>query len=397
MRLGQSVFGVAQLLTALVLLAALALLTVPALPAAQPDAARAEANLRELKERIERIQRQVRSDDLEKNRLARDLREAEQSVARAQGELGKVRSERSERGAERDRLMAERAEREAERDRTQGELAAQLRAAYMMGRNEPLKLLLNQRSPAQFGRNLAYYGYLGRDRAVKINLITDNISKIDELARQIEEEEQELARLETQRKARVQELDKARKQRGQVLTRLETESRDKRAELKRLQQRREKEEKLLADLRRAAEATPFDPNDAFAKLRGKLSWPVAGKVETGFGSTIAGGLHSNGIEIAADRGANVRAVHEGRVLYADWLSGRGLLIILDHGNGYMSLYGHNEQLFKQVGATVQAGEAIATAGDSGGRAQPGLYFEIRRSGKPVDPRGWFKTASPPAN
>jgi murein hydrolase activator len=366
-----------------------------ALPAAQPDRARAEANLRSLKERIERIQRQVQDDASEKDRLTRDLRAAEQSVSKAQGELGKVRSKRTETSAERARLQDERTQRMAERDRTQGDLASQLRSAYMMGRNEPLKMLLNQRSPAQFQRNLTYYGYFGRDRAKKITLITQNIADIDELARQIEQQDSQLAQLEVQRQRRVQELDKARKSRGRVLASLEVESRNRGAQLKRLQQQQQQLEKLVADLRRATEATPFDPNDPFAKLRGRLSWPVAGRVETGYGDTVAGNLRSNGIEIAADRGATVRAVHEGRVIFADWLSGRGLLIILDHGNGYLSLYGHNEQLFKQAGATVQAGEAIATAGDSGGRARPGLYFEIRRAGKPVNPSGWFKSSAPP--
>jgi septal ring factor EnvC (AmiA/AmiB activator) len=152
---------------------------------------------------------------------------------------------------------------------------------------------------------------------------------------------------------------------------------------------------LVRDLSRAIEAAPYDSNDAFAKLRGKLAWPVSGHVETGFGDTIAGGLKSNGIVIAADRGSPVIAVNEGRVVYADWLPGRGLLIIVDHGNGYLSLYGHNEQLFKQAGATVKAGETIAAAGDTGGRSQSGLYFEIRRAGKPVDPRPWFRTGAPP--
>jgi murein hydrolase activator len=366
-----------------------------ALPAAQPDRARTEANLRSLQERIERIQRQVQDDAAAKDRLTRDLRSAEQSVSRAQGELGKVRSRRSETGAERARLQQERARRLAERDRTQADLAAQLRSAYMMGRNEPLKMLLNQRSPASFQRNSTYYGYFGRDRARKINVITENIAQIDELARQIEEQDSQLAQLEAERQRRVQELDKARRQRGQVLSSLQVQSRNRGAQLKRLQQQQQQLEKLLADLRRATEATPFDPNDPFGKLRGRLSWPVAGKVESGYGETLAGGLRSNGIQIAADRGATVRAVHEGRVIFADWLSGRGLLIILDHGNGYLSLYGHNEQLFKQAGATVQAGDAIATAGDSGGRATPGLYFEIRRAGKPVNPSGWFKSSAPP--
>ena len=365
------------------------------LPAAQPDRARAEANLRSLKERIERIQRQVREDAAEKDRLTRDLRAAEQSVSRAQGELGKVRSQRSETSAERAKLQAQRTERMAERDRTQGDLAAQLRSAYMMGRSEPLKMLLNQRSPAQFQRNLTYYGYFGRDRASKINLITQNIAQIDELARQIEEQDNQLAQLEDQRRKRVQELDKARRSRGQVLASLQAESRNRGAQLKRLQQQQQQLENLLAELRRATESAPFDPDDPFGQLRGRLSWPVAGRVETAYGASLAGGLRSNGIEIAADRGATVRAVHQGRVIFADWLSGRGLLIILDHGNGYLSLYGHNEQLFKQAGATVEAGDAIASAGDSGGRARPGLYFEIRRAGKPVNPSGWFKSPAPP--
>jgi septal ring factor EnvC (AmiA/AmiB activator) len=371
------------------------LLVALALPAAQPDRARTEANLRTLKERIERIQRQQQQDAAQKDRLTRDLGAAERAVARAQAELTKVRAQRTETSAERDRLMEERAERVAQRDRTQADLAAQLRAAYMMGRSEPLKLLLNQRNPAQFQRNLTYYGYFGRDRAAKIEVITRNIAQIDELAAKIEQEDRELAQLEVERQKKAQDLDNARKQRGRALANLEAASRSRGAQLKRLQQQQQQLEKLLADLRRATEATPFDPNDPFGKLRGRLSWPVAGRLETTYGETVAGGFRSNGIEIATDRGANVRAVHEGRVIYADWLSGRGLLIILDHGNGYLSLYGHNEQLFKQAGATVRAGDVIAAAGDSGGRSKPGLYFEIRRDGKPVNPSGWFKSQAPP--
>lgn len=370
-------------------------LTGTVVTAAQPDRAKEEARLQDLKERKARIQRQLQSDAVQKDRLTRELRDAEQSVAQAQRELGKVRSRRSERSEARERLEAERAQREAERARTQADLGAQLRAAYMMGRNEPLKLLLNQRSPAQFGRNLAYYGYLGRERADKINLITTNIATIDELTAKIAEEDRELAELEGQNRERVAELDKARQQRGRVLTKLNAESRNRGASLKRLEQQEAQQERLIAEMRRATESMSFDPKDAFAKLRGRLSWPVAGKVQVSFGDRIAGVMASKGIEINADRGANVRAVHEGRVVYADWSPGRGLLIILDHGNDYLSVYGHNEQLFKEEGATVKAGDVIAAAGDTGGRSEPGLYFEIRRGGKPVDPRGWFKSPAPP--
>jgi murein hydrolase activator len=364
-------------------------------PAAQQDRQRTEANLRALTERIERVQRQVQQDAVEKDRLNKDLREAEQSVARAQGDLAQLRAQRAERNASRQRLVADRAARQAERDRTESDLNAQLRAAYLMGRNEPLKLLLNQRNPAQVRRNFTYYGYFGRLRAGQISSITENIARIDELTAEIDAEDAELARLEGRQKAKVTDLETARRQRGRVLASLEREARSRSASLTRLQEQRGQLERLLKELSRATEATPFDPNDPFAKLRGKLAWPVAGRVDVSFGETIAGGLRSNGIEIDADRGTSVRAVHEGRVVYADWLPGRGLLMILDHGNGYLSLYGHNEQLFKQAGARVAAGEAIATAGDSGGRKRPGLYFEIRRGGKPVDPRGWFRSGAPP--
>lgn len=377
-------------------LAGLVLLGVAlGLPAAQSERGRTEAELRALTERIERVQRQVQQDAVEKNRLNRDLREAERSVARVRGSLSELRARRAERTAAREQLVADRAGREAEKRRAEDDLAAQLRAAYFMGRNEPLKLLLNQQSPATFQRNLAWYSYFGRSRAQQIAKIKDNIAKIDELTAQIDAEDAELARLEDEQRRRVGELESARQQRGRVLASLEAESRNRTAQLTRLRNEQQQLERLLRDLSRVTEAAPYDPNAPFGRTQGRLAWPVAGRIGVNFGQTLAGGLKSNGIEIDADRGAQVRAVHEGRVVYADWLPGRGLLIILEHGNGYLSLYGHADQLFKQVRSTVRAGEVIATAGDSGGRKSPGLYFEIRRDGKPVDPRGWFRTAAPP--
>ena len=377
------------------LLATLAAGGVPAF-GAQDTRQRTEADLKAINSRIERIRQQVERDSVEKNRLNRDLRAAEKSVASARSDLAAVQQARAERNAERARLAAERRKREQERDRTHESLSAQLRAAYLMGRNEPLKLLLNQRSPAQFGRNLAYYGYFGRLRANQIASINDNIAQIDELDAKIEAEDLELAKLEQERKMGLEELDTARRQRGRVLASLEQESRSRAASLKRLETQQAQLEQLLKDLNRAlANSGPVDPNDPFGKLRGKLSWPVAGKLTAGFGDTRAGAVRWNGLMIAADRGSPVKAVHAGRVVYADWLPGMGLLIIVDHGNGYLSLYGHNETLFKQAGATVEAGETISAAGDSGGRSQSGLYFEIRRAGKPVDPRPWFRTSSPP--
>jgi septal ring factor EnvC (AmiA/AmiB activator) len=189
-------------------------------------------------------------------------------------------------------------------------------------------------------------------------------------------------------------MEQARSQRSVVLANLQVQSVSRTESLERLRNQQGALEKLLKELRRAIEKFPIDSNDAFARLRGKLAWPVNGKVVARFGETRAGGVKWDGVLVATERGAPVRAVYQGRVIYADWLPGLGLLTIVDHGDGYMSLYGHNERLYKSVGEQVGAGDAIAEAGDSGGTARPELYFEIRKAGHPVDPRQWFKAAEP---
>jgi septal ring factor EnvC (AmiA/AmiB activator) len=359
-----------------------------------PDRHRTEADLKAIASQIQRVQEQVRQDAVARDRLSRDLRESEESVSSARGELARLRAERAERAATRAQLEADRHARQAALVRTQDSLAAQIRAAYILGRSEPLKLLLNQKDPAQAGRNFVYYGYFGRMRASQIHAINENIAKIDELQTKIDDEDAHLARLESAQKDQVGQLEQARQRRGKVLASLEQESKNRSEALARLQRQQAALEKLLKDLRRALEKFPVDANDAFARLRGELAWPVDGRLVAHFGETRAGGVKWNGVLIAAERGTPVRAIYHGRVAYADWLPGLGLLMIIDHGNGYLSLYGHNERLFKAAGAQVRAGDTIAGVGDSGGRSQDELYFEIRRAGKPIDPRPWFKSANP---
>ena len=359
-----------------------------------PDRRRTESDLKAIASQIQRVQEQVRRDAVERDRLSRDLRESEESVSGARGELARLRAERADRAAERARIETERRTRQAALTRAQDSLTAQIRAAYILGRNEPLKLLLNQKDPAQAGRNFAYYGYFGRMRASQIRAINENIARIDELQTKLDQEDAELAKLELAQKTQVGQLEQARQRRGKVLASLEQESRNRSEALARLQRQQAGLEKLLKDLNRALEKFPVDANDAFAKLRGELAWPVEGKLVARFGETRAGGVKWNGVLIAAERGTPVRAVYHGRVAYADWLPGLGLLMIIDHGNGYLSLYGHNERLYRAAGAQVRAGDTIAGVGDSGGRSQDELYFEIRRGGKPVDPRPWFKSSSP---
>ncbi len=200
--------------------------------------------------------------------------------------------------------------------------------------------------------------------------------------------------LVTARRTRLAELEQARTKRSQVLASIEAQTQTKTENLARLRAQQAGLEKLLRELRAAMARAPMEGGEAFARLRGRLAWPAAGRVVARFGESRAGALKWDGVLLATERGAPVHAVAPGRVIYADWLPGLGLLAIVDHGEGYMSLYGHNERLYKAVGDRVATGDELAASGDTGGSSRPELYFEIRKAGKPVDPRPWFRGPQP---
>jgi len=379
-------------------LASLVLCGLPGatVPAAQTgaDARKTEAELQSVKSEIERVTRQVGAEQIEKDKLSKELRSAEISVGKAREGLDDVRRGRAERASKRAQLASQKRAREAALAQNRGALAGQLRAAYLIGREEPLKLLLNQKDPERAGRMFVYYSYFGRARADQIHDIENDVQAIAELDEQVQAEDAKLAELEKQQRADLMELEQAREKRSGVLASLTAESNSHAQSLERLKSQQTGLEKLLRELRRAMEKFPIDNNDAFARLRGKLTWPVGGKLIARFGESRAGGVKWDGVLVATERGAPVRAVYGGRVIYADWLPGLGLLTIIDHGEGYMSLYGHNERLYKTVGERVNAGDTVGSAGDSGGSNRPELYFEIRKAGKAVDPRPWFRSGEP---
>jgi septal ring factor EnvC (AmiA/AmiB activator) len=379
-------------LSATVLAALLALAPSPA-PAAQ-DAKKTEAELKALRSEIEKVASQVKSDKAAKDRLARELRIAEMSVSEVRRSLDDLREQRAEHARKRAALAEDKRRRQSDLARERESLAGQLRAAYLIGSEEPLKLLLNQKDPSRAGRMFAYYSYFGRARAEQIDRINANLAQLDQLDQGIAAADERLAAVEAERKAELGKLDTARTQRGRVLASLQVEAKERAQSLERMKREQGALEKLLRELKRAIQRFPPDTNTEFGRLRGKLAWPVEGRLVARFGETRGGSVKWDGVVVAAERGAPVRAVHSGRVVYADWLPGLGLLTIVDHGDGYLSLYGHNDRLFKAAGERVAAGEPIAAAGDSGGRARPELYFEIRKGGKPVDPRPWFKADKP---
>jgi septal ring factor EnvC (AmiA/AmiB activator) len=392
----------------LVLLAALALLGQPAGPAMaakQPTPAQKEAELKRLNQRIDKVRKSVNADVAKRDKLSVQLREAELGVAEARKSLEEIRAQRIAAEARLRELEQQRAQRERELDGERAALAGELRTAYVNGREEQLKLLLNQEDPADFGRMLAYYGYFGRARAERIRGIQEKLEHLALLREKIAAETSRLAELERDREQKVAALASSRQQREAAVKAIDRQIKTRGGELKRMQSQARSLENLIAELRKAIEkaekagagARPSSGQRGVAKqapfepLRGKLPWPVEdGKVIARFGQARAGGsLRWQGMLIGTDRGARVRAPFAGRVVYGDWLPGMGLMLVLDHGGGYMSLYGHNEELFRKVGDSVAAGDVIGSVGDSGGHNQPALYFEVRRGRTPVDPQTWL--------
>jgi murein hydrolase activator len=356
------------------------------------DARQAREQLQALRDQITRIARQVSRGQAERDRLTRQLRATEESVGEAQAALDGLRQQRQAGANQRAQLEAQKRQLEADLSGNRSTLAGQMRAAYLIGREEPLKLLLNQGDPARAGRMFVYYSYFGRARALKIQAIEADLQRIGQLDGQLQAQDAKLAGLQQAQQAQVSALQQARSQRMQVLASISAQTQNRAARLARLRHQRSDLESLLAQLRQATASLPSeDPGHSpFARLRGRLPRPVAGTIIEGYGQVRAGGLKWQGDLFATQREAPVRAVSRGRVVYADWLAGLGLLIIIDHGDGYMSLYGHNDRLYESVGQQVAAGQIIAQAGDSGGSARPELYFEIRREGEPLDPRLWLR-------
>lgn len=366
----------------------LALVSLPALPASDP-----EKELREVRQRIEELQRNMRQDTDRRDKLSGQLRDAEANVRSARAQLDDVRKRIAESDARLAAISADRKKGEAALAEQRDVLAAELRTAYVGGREEQFKLLLSQEDPAALGRMLVYYSYFGRARAGKIAEIEDLVRQLDEAAAAEAAEHERLDALEAEGRERLSAVDAARGERSRALKAMNAQIRSRNDSIAKLKREAAALEKLVADLRRAMSDLPPTGGQAFASVRGKLNWPVAGRLTARFGQSRGGGLTWNGVMIDAARGSAVKAIYDGRVAYADWLPGMGLLIIVDHG-GYMSLYAHNEQLNKAAGDRVRAGEQIATVGDSGGRAQPGLYLEIRKGAKPVNPTPWFRRSSP---
>jgi septal ring factor EnvC (AmiA/AmiB activator) len=378
---------------ALLFAAALGLGLPPmALAAKQPTPAQKEAELKAVNSRIEKVRKAVNEDVERRDKLSTQLRDAELGVQAARRKLDDIRAQGLAIEARLRELQQEEAGLEKDLAAERGALEGELRAAYVNGREEQLKLLLNQQDPATFGRMLRYYGYFGRARAERIAGISDKLEHLALVREKIAAERDRLASLEADQEQQVLALRSAQEGRTRAVAAIERDIKTQSGQLQRLQSQAQALEKLIADLRKALENVPVAKQAPFEPLRGRLPWPVQqGRVLARFGQPRAGGsMRWQGMLIGTDRGARVRAPFAGRVVYSDWLPGMGLMVVLDHGGGYLSLYGHNEEIFRKVGDTISAGDVIGAVGDTGGNSEPALYFEVRRGRQPVDPEIWLQ-------
>ncbi|HEX7114339.1 MAG TPA: peptidoglycan DD-metalloendopeptidase family protein [Steroidobacter sp.] len=349
-----------------------------------------EAELQRVRSRIESVRKAIHAEAQRRDALAGQLKAADLKIQSARARLAEVRERRMASQAKLRDLESERADTQRKIDAQRATLAAEMKVAYMNGRQERLKLLLNQGDPARLGRMLAYYGYFGRARAARITAISDHLAHLELLSERIAAETERLKQLEEQSARELEALAQARGERAQTLAQIQAKLKTRAAELQKLQADARSLERLIDELRRAAEAFPELGEQPFARLKGKLPWPVKGSVLARFGQLRAGGpLKWQGIVIGAERGTQVRAPYHGRVIYADWLPGLGLLVVLDHGDGYMTLYGHNEQLYRRVGDRVAPGDPLGVVGDASGVGRPGLYLEIRKGKQPLNPLEWL--------
>ena len=409
-------------------------------PAFADERAQTQQQLDATRQDIAELKKMLGQLQQEKSGVQKDLRSTETDIGKLEKQVEALQQELKKTQGELERLDHEKKKLQSARVEQQRLIAIQARSAYQNGREEYLKLLLNQQNPEKFARTLTYYDYLSQARLEQLRSFNETLRQLANVEQDISLQQAQLLAQQGNLDAQRQELEKVRTERQQVLAKLnnDVKARDQKlqareqdqADLSKVlktieetlaRQAREAEEARQKALLAAQEAekqrqrdalaakddAPSKPKSipgplvsssgetfggAFSSARGKLPWPVNGRLLARFGETRGGDSRTkwDGVMISASPGSQVRAVHGGRVVFADWLRGAGLLVILDHGNGYLSLYGHNQSLLKSAGDVVKAGEAISTVGNSGGQDSSGLYFAIRQQGRPSDPAQWCR-------
>lgn len=365
------------------------LLAAPAQAADDPAAK--QQQLDQLKAKLSQVQ-QAQDQALQKRDAVQvQLRTSERAIAAASHEYAELDRQVDASKGQLSDLQRQKAVQQTALDAQKTALAQQMQAAYREGRDSQLRLLLDAQDPESVGRMLAYYDYVNRARAARIETVHQELTALDQVDAHIQLQLANLKKLRDNRAASLAELQSRGKSRRQLLATLDAGIKNRNAEITRLNKDQQAMQSLVDSLHQAMSDVPAElmQGKRFSTLRGHLLWPVDGKMLDYYGQSRAGGhLRWEGDLIAAPMGTPVRAISQGRVVYADWMPHFGLIVIVDHGEGYLSIYAHNQNVTRQVGDYVKAGEVIAALGDSGGQDGPALYFELRHGNDTLDPRRW---------
>jgi septal ring factor EnvC (AmiA/AmiB activator) len=388
-----------------------ALALAPAPTGAGTTANQAQDELHELRGRISAMQKKLAAAEETKSEASDALRESEQAISEANRELRDLTRQARDSGAKLASLRKTSQDTKTRMQSQQEMLGRMLRRQYLQGEPDALRLVLARENPNDMARQLHYLAYIARARARLVDGLRRNLAELDRLTREIAEEAEAIARIAKEQATQKKRLENEKRARAQILTKVSRDIRAQQQQIRVMQNNENRLTRLIDQLTRLVQqqpqrpqkpgqgskprtrndTVPADTGGAFAAMRGTLALPVRGELGGRFGSPRTdGGITWKGVFIAARSGDDVKAVAGGRVVYADWLRGFGNLLIVDHGDSYMTLYANAEALLKQVGDSIRGGDTIATVGNSGGNVESGLYFEMRHAGKPFDPLTWVK-------
>jgi septal ring factor EnvC (AmiA/AmiB activator) len=355
------------------------------------DRAEAESRLGQVLAEIDQLKTSLESSRTEQRKEQDRLRNLDLRIQQANGDLRQLQEQKTAQQQELETLLRQRSEYLAQLEQRMDQLAEQLRRSYRNSRQSRIQLVLNQDDPGRLGRLLAYYDYFARAQADRIALLRSALTTLEVMQQSIDRQLSQLERLRAEQQAALEGLGAQREQRQVLLAELASQIGSGASRLQELERNRQDLEALIERLTDVLADIPPDLGHRVGveKQKGRLPMPVQGPVKHAYGQSRGGVLNWQGWLIGAKAGTEVAAIAYGRVAFADWLRGYGLLIIVDHGQGYMSLYGYNESLLHDAGAWVEPGDPISIVGTNPGNEQ-GLYFELRKGGKAIDPAGWLR-------
>lgn len=352
------------------------------------DQKEVQQELSQLKGQIQQTEKELKQQQKAFSKAQELLKSADQSLAKLARQIRQSTTELAELHKQQQQLQLQQQQLQQSFELQKSLLAQQIKGAFVTGEHDYTKMLLNQQDSTKLERVLTYYQYLNQARMQQLQKIEQTAAELKQVEVELQTKAEQQQQLQVQLEQQRLELTEAKTSQLASVKKMKSFLTDQQQQLGYLKQNEQSLQTTLGKLKAAAIASKKRIN--LPKTKGKLPWPVQGDILQGYGEKRLAGVSSQGILIAAAEGSRVKAVADGQVIYADWLKGYGWVIVLDHGNGVMSLYGHNQTLLKKPGDTVSASDAVALVGASGGQAQAGLYFEIRQKGSAINPITWLQ-------